>query len=95
MNAHLIISAAGIAVYAVLFVFYGVRISAEKKRRRTQGASVPKPSASFAGSLALCALTELLPFLIPLKLYVTAVVCLCGILGETLVLKERLQSLRP
>ncbi|MBP3365774.1 MAG: hypothetical protein J6K96_02140 [Treponema sp.] len=92
MSAQLAVSTAGIVLYAALFVFYSVSISAEKKRLKKEGKQLPKVSASFAASLMLCALVELLPFLIPLKLYIIVIVCLCGILGETLVLRERLNS---
>ncbi|HAZ97283.1 MULTISPECIES: hypothetical protein [unclassified Treponema] len=93
MRASFFVCIAGIAVYLCVLLFYFMKISAKKNAMKKEGKKIQKASASFVSSLLLCALVELLPILIPLKIYVIAIVCLCGILGSYLVLKERLEKL--
>ncbi|WP_296029473.1 hypothetical protein [uncultured Treponema sp.] len=93
MRASFFICIAGIAIYLCVLFFYCIKISAKKNAMKKEDKEIQKASASFVSSLLLCALVELLPILIPLKTYVIAIVCLCGILGAYLVLKERFEKL--
>lgn len=93
MRASFFICIAGISIYLCVLFFYCMKISAKKNAMKKDGKEIQKASASFVSSLLLCALVELLPILIPLKTYVIAIVCLCGILGAYLVLKERFEKL--
>ncbi|WP_296013417.1 hypothetical protein [uncultured Treponema sp.] len=93
MRASFFICIAGIAIYLCVLFFYCMKISAKKNAMKKEDKEIQKASASFVSSLLLCALIELLPILIPLKTYVIAIVCLCGILGAYLVLKERFEKL--
>lgn len=93
MSVSFFVCIAGIAIYICVVFFYCMKISAKKKAMEKEGKKIQKASASFVSSLLLCALVELLPILIPLKTYVIVIVCLCGILGAYLVLKERFEKL--
>lgn len=93
MRASFFVCIAGIAVYLCVLFFYCMKISAKKNAMKKEGKEIQKASASFVSSLLLCALVELLPILIPLKTYVIVIVCLCGLLGSYLVLKERFEKL--
>ncbi len=93
MRASFFICIAGIAIYLCVLFFYCMKISAKKNAMKKDGKEIQKASTSFVSSLLLCAIVELLPILIPLKTYVIAIVCLCGILGAYLVLKERFEKL--
>ncbi|MGN0728502.1 hypothetical protein [Treponema sp.] len=93
MNAGLFICAAGLAFFAAVLCFYLVKISARKKFLEQEKKPVPKASSSFTGSLVLCALVEIMPLLVPLGTAVVAILCLCGIFGAYIVLKDRLENL--
>ena len=93
MSALLVICAVGVALYVCVLVFYCTKIAAKKRTLTAQGKRAIAASGSFKASLALCALVELLPLLVPLKTYVVAVVAACGVLGEAMVLRERLDKL--
>lgn len=93
MNVSLFVCIAGICVYLCVLFFFYLKISSKKNEMRKDGKKIQKPDAPFVSSLLLCALLELLPVLIPLKTYVIVIVCLCGILGAYLVLKERFEKL--
>ncbi len=93
MSASLVICILGIVFYFGILVFYFVRLSSKKKNIKESGGKIEKANASYTSSLILCALVESLPLLIPLKTYVIVIVCLCGLLGESLVLRERLEKL--
>lgn len=93
MNPSLIACAAGIVLYAAVLTYYLVKISREKARLKAEGKAVKKAAYPFVGSLVLCAIVELLPVLIALRFYMIVIVCLCGVLGAYLVLRERLKTL--
>ena len=93
MSAPLLICAVGVAFYVCILVFYCAKIAAKKRLLLAAGKEVSGASGSFKASLALCALVELLPLLVPLRPYVVAVVAACGVLGEAMVLRERLEKL--
>ncbi len=93
MRASFFVCIAGIIIYLCVLFFYCMKISAKKNAMKKEGKEISKASASFVSSLLLCALVELLPILIPLKTYVIVIVCLCGIFGSYLVLKERFEKL--
>ena len=92
MRASFFICIAGIAAYlCVLFLLH--ENFSKKNAMKKEDKKIQKASASFVSSLLLCALVEVLPILIPLKTYVIVIVCLCGIFGSYLVLKERFEKL--
>ena len=93
MRASFFVCIAGIIIYLCVLFFYCMKISAKKNAMKKEGKEISKASASFVSSLLLCALVELLPILIPLKTYVSVSVCLCGLFGSYLVLKERFEKL--
>lgn len=93
MRASFFICIAGIVAYLCVLFFYCMKISAKKNAMKKEDKKIQKASASFVSSLLLCALVEVLPILIPLKTYVIVIVCLCGIFGSYLVLKERFEKL--
>ena len=93
MSAALIICALGCALYVCVLALYCTKIAAKKRTFKAQGKRPAAASGSYKASLVLCALVELLPLLVPLKPYVVAVVAACGVLGELMVLRERLEKL--
>ncbi len=80
-------------LYIVILSFYMIRIRKQKKAL-PQGTVIPKTTASFKAIFITALLLLLLPILIPLDSYLIAVVCACGILGEFLALKDRLEQLK-
>lgn len=84
---------AAAALYVIVAVLYAVRIVGVKRRITGQGKTVPASSASYKGSLAASAVLMALPLLVPLAAWLVAVVCACGVLGEFIVLRDRLSSL--
>ena len=93
MSAGLLICAAGLVAYVCMLILYCTKIATKKRTLKAQGKRPAATSGSYKASLALCALVELLPLLVPLKTYVVAVVAACGVLGEVMVLRERLDKL--
>lgn len=84
---------AGVIIYLVILAVFMSRISRRKREMRAAGREPGKAGSPYVLSLILCALVEVLPFLIVLRSYLTVVVCLCGVIGEYLVLRERLETL--
>ncbi len=93
MKGEFFVAAAGCVLFVAAGIFYGAKISAKKNQLKKDGKKIAKKSSAFVSSILLCALVEILPFLIPLKILVIFVVCACGVLGEILVLRERLEKL--
>lgn len=93
MIPELIACFSGILLFVVECIFYGVKISREKRRYVENSMDIPAPAFSFKGSVVLCAAAELLPILVPLQLYVIVIVCICGIFGMSIVCRERLNQL--
>ena len=80
-------------LYLGILFFYMIRIRKQKKAL-PEGTAVPKTTTSFKAIFVTALLLLLLPILIPLDRYLIAVVCACGILGEFLALKDRLEQLK-
>ena len=93
MSAALIICALGCALYVCVLILYCTKIASKKRTLKAQGKRATVASGAYKASLVLCALVEVLPLLVPLKTYVVAVVAACGVLGEVMVLRERLDKL--
>ncbi len=93
MKTNLTICIASIFVFIVELVYFFIKIGKAKALLKKGGNTVKKAEVAYVSSLILCCLIEILPILIPLQTYVIVIVCLCGILGAYLVLKERLKNL--
>ncbi|MBP5251579.1 MAG: hypothetical protein J6Z17_04100 [Treponema sp.] len=88
------ICVAAAVLYIAELIFFLVKISASKKEFSAGGRPVPPAGKSYKAGFVFSALLVLLPLAVPLKLYVIAVVCATGVLGEFIMLKERLENLR-
>ena len=93
MSAGLVICCVGCALYVGALAYYCTKIASKKRTLKAAGKRAAAASGAYKASLALCALVEMLPLLVPLKTYVVAVVAACGVLGEVMVLRERLDKL--
>lgn len=90
----LLIWAVSFIVFIITFIFYTVKISSIKKNLSKENISPAKKTSSYTWSLVLCFIAEALPLLIPLQLFVHTVICACGILGQVIVFKERIATIR-
>ena len=93
MSAPLVICCVGLVAYSGALAYYCTKIASKKRLLVAQGKRAAVASGAYKASLALCALVEALPLLVPLRPYVVAVVAACGVLGEVMVLRERLDKL--
>ena len=89
------ICVAAAVLYIAELIYFLVKISKAKKVISDAGRTVPSGGKSYKAGFVFSALLVLLPLAVPLKLYVIAVVCATGVLGEFIMLKERLENLKP
>ena len=87
------ICVAAAALYIAELIYFLIKISKAKKEFSAAGRTVPPAGKSYKAGFVFSALLVLLPLAVPLKLYVIAVVCATGVLGEFIMLKERLSLL--
>lgn len=87
-------------IFLVIFVFYFVKILKAKKFIKencldslSQEKNL-KPDPKYIASLIVAFVLILLPIFVPLERIILIVICLCGILAELIVLKDRLSSLK-
>ena len=88
-------------VFISVFLFYLFKICKLKKNYRIvhekeikDRSSALKPGAKYIACLCFAFLTVLLPLFIPLETIVIVAACAAGILGEIIVFKDRIESLR-
>ena len=80
-------------LYICTFIYYLIKISRLKKNIFLQGKNPSKKTSSYIGSIILTFAVEVLPFLIPLRIFVLTIICACGILGEIIIFRERISTL--
>ncbi|MCR5217533.1 hypothetical protein [Treponema sp.] len=93
-HPELLICTLSLLIFIITFIFYSIKISKLKKTLAAENILPAKKTASYTGSLILCFIAEILPFLIPLSLFVLTIICACGILGQIIVFKERIATIR-
>ncbi|HBG66882.1 MAG TPA: hypothetical protein DDW78_10475 [Treponema sp.] len=86
--------AAGLLAYIAVLVVFVPRIRREKQRLAAAGTELPRAGRRFWWVFAVALVLIVLPLLVPLQHSVIAVVCAVGVLGEYIVLRERLALLR-
>ena len=94
MSVDLIICICGTLLFAAEMVFFFARINRAKKIAAEAEREIPPVKGQLKGIIACAVALLLLPILVPLQTYVTAVVCACAVLGPYAVLKERLDLIR-
>lgn len=92
MKINLIICICSIILWILEFIFFSVKINSLKKSAASQSKTFPKAETSFTASLCLTLLVELLPLIIPMKLFAQIIAALCGFLGTAIVFKERIAN---
>ena len=90
LNVHVIIFFTSLILYFASVIFFSVKIRKLKK----QCSEIPPVSKSYRASHVFSLLVVLLPLGIPFEPFVMAVLCGCGILGELIVLKDRVSVLK-
>lgn len=92
MSIELIICMSFSAAYLFCVIFYCVKISLMKKKLRENNpdCTIPKAQKFFLPSVITSCVLEILPYLVPLRPWVIAVVCACGVLSLIIVMRERI-----
>lgn len=93
MNPSLIIFLIAITLYIVETVVFIVKIHNSKKQLKDSSA-VKKPNGSFWGVFVCSFFLILLPVLIPFETFVIAIIAGCGVMGNFIGFRERLELIR-
>ncbi len=93
IRLNLLICLGGTIIWVFTFAFFVIRITVQKKMMEKLGQTVEKIKAGYVGTIIVCFLVCLLPYLILFKPYITAVLEGCGILGTWSLMKERLEKI--
>ena len=80
-------------VFITEAVIFFVLISKKKKEALQNGKEVSRAGKKFVLSHIIAALLILSPLLVRLSITAAAAACLCGILGEFIISKDRLSSI--
>jgi len=94
MSSELAVTLTGAVVFALTCTFFSIKIAKIKKNLKSRNADIPKPAASYAGSLICCLIAVLLPVIIPMNLIPILIVELCASMGATVVFNDRIENLR-
>lgn len=89
----LTICSASLFIFICTFIYYLIKINGLKKSLLLQGKNPSKKTSSYIGSIILTFAVEVLPFLIPLRIFVLTIICACGILGEIIIFRERISTI--
>lgn len=106
LHIDLTICLSAFLVFLVIFALYLVKIIKAKKnikelssnslsqeKDKVQEKNL-KPDPKYIASLIVAFVLILLPIFVPLERIILIVICLCGILAELIVLKDRLSLLK-
>lgn len=92
ISPKLIACIVGVVLLAAILLTFGILIRKEKKIL-AKDSYLQKPPKHFWAIFVLAVVLNVLPFLIPLKLYVIIAIEGCGCAGSFAVLRERYVSL--
>ena len=91
MKISLIVCLSSLLLYVFIMVVFALKI--KKAKYNAAPRIIEGPGKQFYMVFGLSALAILLPILIPLETRNVIIVCACGVLGEFVTLKNRLEEI--
>ena len=85
--------AAAAVLYIAETVFFAVKISKKKKLLKQEGKEIPATGKGFKASHVVAAVLVFSPFIARLSVTAAAAASFCGVLGEFIIMKDRLSHL--
>ena len=92
VKISLIICLGSLALYGIILLVYLLKIKKEKYNAAPR--IIGRPKQNFYIIFALSLILILLPIAIPLETIAIAVVCACGVMGEYIALRDRLDEIK-
>lgn len=94
MNIHLFIFTLSIALYLIILTVFSIMIHKAKKNISDARKKEIKGGTKFYSVFIFSLILIILPALIYFEIFVTAVLCACALLGEYIVLKDMLDTIK-
>ena len=94
LKLYKIILLSSVILYLSVVIFFMITISNAKKNLSADSSELKKTSVAYKASHFIAALLALSPLFYLFQPFIQIAICLSGILGEFIICKERLNSLK-